>query len=60
LLAKLDEYGAPVCGICLEDLDALEVITLPCDHKIHLSCYEQLSMHCGWAALCPYCRAVIP
>lgn len=48
--------GEGECAICLEALcGAAAVKTLPCTHKFHAACVDELKTY-GIAQLCPLCR----
>lgn len=45
-----------VCAICLNTASGENgIITLPCNHKFHKDCIEQL-LSCSLEKICPYCR----
>ena len=45
------------CSICLEEFGNVDLVTLRCGHKLHLTCYTTLVSR--YTERCPLCRALI-
>ena len=47
------------CSICLNSLTDASATTLPCDHKFHRTCVDELRKF-GVKQTCPLCRTPLP
>ena len=47
------------CAICFDDLSDSPSPTLPCSHRFHASCVDELRK-AGVQEVCPLCRAKLP
>jgi hypothetical protein len=57
-----DQDGSPhMCAICLDDAQEKKDgwFMLPCKHKFHIECVDNLLYSCGEVAKCPLCRVDI-
>lgn len=57
-----DEDGLPqMCAICLDDAQEKKDgwLMLPCNHKFHMECVDNLLCSCREIAKCPLCRVEI-
>ena len=51
--------GESACAICLDPLETLPVVTLPCEHRFHSACVDGMREF-GIQQACPSCRSSLP
>jgi len=51
--------GDRTCAIRLDPLEALPMVTLPCEHRFHSACVDGMREF-GIQQACPSCRSSLP
>ncbi len=47
------------CAICLDVIEELDAVTLPCDHTFHRDCINEWSRRANADVSCPNCRSTV-